>query len=45
VHNAREAAAAGLDFDQASLIKTLACTTPGGWLLAAIRAFDRILAH
>ena len=42
MHNAREAAAAGLDFDQASLIKTLAYTTPGGWLLVAMRALDRV---
>lgn len=42
VRNAREAAAAGLDFDPALLIKTLAYRTPSGWLLAAMRALDRV---
>jgi len=42
VHNAREAAAAGLDFDLSLLIKTLAYKTPTGWLLVAMRALDRV---
>ena len=42
MRNAREAAEAGLEFDQALLIKTLAYATPGGWLLVAMRALDRI---
>lgn len=42
VHNVREAAAVGLDFDQALLIKTLAYKTPCGWLLVAMRALDRV---
>ena len=42
VHNAREAAAAGLDFDLSLLIKTLIYRTPTGWLLVAMRALDRV---
>lgn len=42
VRNAPEAAAVGLDFDPALLIKTLAYRTPSGWLLAAMRALDRV---
>lgn len=42
MHNAREAAAAGLEFDAALLIKTLAYKTPTGWLLVAMRALDRV---
>jgi Cys-tRNA(Pro)/Cys-tRNA(Cys) deacylase len=42
VRNAREAAAAGLDFDLSLLIKTLAYRTPAGWLLVAMRALDRV---
>ncbi len=36
VHNAREAAAAGLTFDPVILIKTLVYRTPPGWLLVAL---------
>ena len=42
MRNAREAVAAGLDFDQLLLIKTLVYATPDGWLLLAMRALDRI---
>jgi prolyl-tRNA editing enzyme YbaK/EbsC (Cys-tRNA(Pro) deacylase) len=42
VHNAREAAEAGLEFDQALLIKTLVYAAADGWLLVAMRALDRL---